>query len=153
MPLFKRKKPGNEPSVPPEATSDYSGRLALVGKQLDKKRHRSVAIVEVSENYIIRGIDPKSGIPKMAELLAEDFTQGDTSLSISPSPSSYESILAAIGKHLDSRAASNVAIMECPSCYQIVGWESGHSAGQLASLPFEATLDRHSLERLVSENR
>lgn len=148
MSFFKRRAVGTAPLQKLEVTADYAGRLAFIGRRLDVGSGQSIAIIEVADNYIIRTIDPNDGTPDLIELVSEDFQSGDLRMVAELDPASYETVLTAIGTRLDEKVAFNVAIVEAPSAFHIVGWELGGAGDQQTRVRFEEFIDRDTLQEL-----
>lgn len=89
------------------------------------------------------------------EFVAEDFAHGaDVKAPRRPMasrllPQGYEATFQAVGRLLDDRGALMIAVIECPSSLQIVGFEGGHASGQLVYMPFDLTLDDRDLHKLT----
>ena len=153
MPLFSRKRPDNPQGMTDEMLfTSYQYRLAYMGRQLDDERARSVTVLELNGNYIVRSHTGRENTMNVAEFVSDDFEGADSGSIGSGRPTSYEAILGAIGRRLDTRAATNVAIIQTRSSYQIVGWEQGASGELLTSNPFEETIDNWTAQRLAGES-
>ena len=153
MTLFRRSKPpAKPPGFKPETASVYETRLAVIGQRLDAEHFRSVCVLEIAGNYIVRALD--DGGLTLMEFVAEDFEAVDLSRAPRESqattwlPGGYQATLRSVGRLLDNRTAAAIAVIEGPSALQILGYNVGHAGGQLAQLPFEITLDEWDLRAL-----
>ena len=155
MPSFRRSKPPPPISlVRSDGTPSYEQRLAIIGRHLDLHRCAAACLLEVADNYIVRSLGGGDGKPTLMEFVSEDFTDGGPDAPRKPMasrllPSGYEATFQAVGRMLDDRSALMIAVIECPSALQILGYEGDHAGGQLAHLPFELTLDDGALRELV----
>jgi hypothetical protein len=153
MPPFLRRKTDPAPFPTQPVSTNYAGRLAFIGRRLDEEACRSAVILEMSGSFIVRVIGKINDESTVTEVVAEDFERGDVRRPFKPQPSSYESMLRAIGAGLDTRVAANIAILEGSSMFQVTGWERGHSAGSLTHVRFDQSYDRPTLYRLAEAAR
>lgn len=154
MPIFNRRNPDppREDPVRPGLES-YAGRLKHIGRVLDQARVRSVAIVEVSGNYIVRAIDQKSGDLVLSEIVQEDFERGVNGGSRTPPLDSYEALLPVIGQDLDERMAANVTIVELDQQFDTVGWVHGTAAGRSTYVAIDRNYPRAMLQSKAKPDR
>lgn len=154
MPLFRRRGEDAVPLPSDPLLLDYASRLRYIGRYLDNMKHRSIAILEVSGNFIVRSTDKSNDEPHLMEIVPEDFVEPvNTHRRHKVSPSSYEAMLSAIGRDLDERVALNIAIVEGPTTVQIVGWERGSAGDEVAYVLFDDEYDTPTLQRLGEESR
>lgn len=157
MPSFRRPQPSSPPPRPlfrPDGTPSYQQRLAVIGRHLDVRCCKTACVVEAEGNYIVRALSEGDRAPMLMEFVTEDFAGGgpDAPRKLMPSsllPSGYEITFRAVGRLLDERSALMIAVIECPSALQILGYEGGHSGGHVTHMPFELTLDDWALRELV----
>lgn len=159
MPSFRRQQPPppppSRPLFRPDGTPSYQQRLAVIGRHLDTHRCEAACLLEVEGNYIVRALGSDGSTSTLMEFVSEDFA-GDSvphaprkPRASSLLPSGYEAAFRAVGRLLDERSALSIAVIECPSALQIIGYEGGHAGGHLTHLPFELTLDDWALRELV----
>lgn len=157
MPGFRRQQPQQPPQRPllrPDGTPSYERRLEFIGWHLDLQRCTSACLIEVAGNYIVRAVGSVDDNLTLAEFVAEDFANGlpdspRNPMASSLMPRGYEVTFQAVGRHLDQRDALMIAVIECPSALQIIGYVGGHAGGQLAHVPFEITLDHWEIHALI----
>lgn len=153
MPIFQRPKRDTAPFLLEAVPNTYVGRLGCIGRQLDSSGCRSVSIVEVFGNYIVRGNDQQTSAMLMTEVVPEDFQAGMVRNPVPPSPSSYEAMFRTLGAELDARYAANIAIVEGINHFHVVGWERGSAGDQLTYVVFDQSYGRNHLQRQAGMNR
>ena len=157
MPSFRKPQPVPQPQLPllrPDGTPSYEQRLALIGRHLDAQHCKAACLLEVAGNYIVRAIGVADGDLTLMEFVSEDFAADVPDAPPSPMvsrliPLGYEVTFQAVGRLLNKRGALMIAVIECPSALQIIGYEGGHGGGQLAHVPFEISLDDWAIHDLI----
>ena len=153
MPLFGRDK--QEPESLPEmgSFSTYADRLAYIGRELDATDCRSVAIVEVSGDFIVRTTDTSSNRLVLGEVVEDDFRAGKSSVGGLLQRSYYEPLLREVGHDLDERVAANVAVIERQRAFQVIGWMHGEAAGRATYVRFDRLYTFDQLNEQSGGNR